>query len=138
MSEWRCHLSLRILKDDIFSESACVVRRLGASLAIISYRTLKILAHTITVVGHIHDPLCGLCFELILIAGNNVLEELGLNIVVAEDASCRTKYDDWSSFVSVLTESGVFPMLGKICWYSVQDAVLESLGFVQLLFFLLN
>ena len=104
---------------------------LGASLAKNSYRTLKFLELTTTVVEGDHDPLCGLCPELRFIAGNNVLEELELKISVKEDASCRTKDEDWSAFDSVLTESGAFPMLHRvlveILWYTEQDIVLESL-----------
>jgi hypothetical protein len=107
---------------------------LGSSLAINSYRTLKFLGFSITVVGEAHDPLCGLSPELRLIAGNNVLEEFELVLI---DASCRTESKDWSVFDSVLTESGAFPMLRRVSvevrWYLLfrdpieQGAVLESL-----------
>jgi len=109
---------------------------LGASLAINAYRTLKLLALSITVVGDNYDPLCGLGRELRFIAGNNILEELELDVVVQADASCRTESEDWSAFDSVLTESGVFPMLHRVSveiwWYSDgrdvddEDAILES------------
>jgi hypothetical protein len=108
----------------------------GASLAINSCRTLKFLALTITVVGEYHDPLCKLCSELRFIAGNNVLEELELDLLVG--ASCLTESEDWFAFDSMLAESGAFPMLRrvsvKIRWYSApsspveQDAVLGSLS----------
>ena len=110
---------------------------LGANLAKYSYRTLKFLELYVTVVGDDHDPLCGLNGELRHIAGNNVLEELELNVVVQQDVPCRTESDDWSAFDSVLTEPGAFPMLHRVLveiwWYtasrnlSEQDAVLESL-----------
>ena len=61
---------------------------LGASLAINAYRTLKLLALSITVVGDNYDPLCGLSRELRFIAENNILEELELDVVVQADASC--------------------------------------------------
>ena len=80
---------------------------LGASLAINSYRTLKFLALTITVVGDNHDPLCGLCPELRSIAGNNVLEVLELAVAIRfYYFSYQTESEDWSAFDSVLTESG--------------------------------
>ena len=109
---------------------------LGASLAINTYRTLKFLDLYIGVVGDHYDPLCGLDSELRFIAGNNILEELKLYLVVQDDAPCRTKSKDWSAFDSVLTESGAFPMLHRVLvefWWltarslSEQDAVLESL-----------
>ena len=110
---------------------------LGANLAINSYRTLKFLELSITIAGNYHDPLCGLSPELRLIAGNNVLEELKLTLVVQRDSSCQTESEDWSTFDSVLTESCAFPMLHqvsvKIWWISFYrdqiqvGAVLESL-----------
>jgi hypothetical protein len=75
-----------------------------------------------------------------LIAGNNVLEELKMDLVVQLDSSCQTESEDWSAFDSALTESGAFPMLHrlsvKIRWHSLLRnlfgpgavaAVLESL-----------
>ena len=110
---------------------------LGASLAKYTYRTLKFLELYVTVVGDDHDPLCGLNGELRHIAGNNVLEELELNVVVQQDVPCRIESDDWSAFDSVLTESGAFPLLHRVLvaiwWYplyrdqSEVDSVLECL-----------
>ena len=87
---------------------------LGASLAMNAYRTLKILEIGVTVVGDDHDPLCGLNRELRFIAGNNILEQLKLSVVVLDYASCRADSEDWSAFASVLTESGAFPMLRRV------------------------
>ena len=87
---------------------------LGASLAINTYRTLKILELGLTVVGDDYDPLCGFDRELRFIAGNNILEELKLYLVVRDDATCRTESEDWSSFDSVLTESDAFPTLNRV------------------------
>ena len=87
---------------------------LGASLAINSYRTLQFLALTIIVVGNYHDPLCGLSPELRLIAGNNVLEELELDLAVQIGSSVRTGSEDWSAFDSMLTDSSAFPMLRRV------------------------
>ena len=96
---------------------------LGANLAVNAYRTLKVLQVGITVVGDDHDPLCGLNRELRFIAGNNILEELELDVMLQQDVSCRTDTEDWSAFDSVLTESGAFPMLHQVSvrfwWYSV-------------------
>ena len=96
---------------------------LGASLAINAYRTLKILEIGVTVVGDDHDPLCGLNRELRFIAGNNILEDLRLDVTLQQDVLCRTETEDWSAFDSMLTESGAFPMLRlvsvRIWWYSV-------------------
>ena len=110
---------------------------LGASLAKYTYRTLKFLELYVVVVGDDHDPLCGLNSELRHVAGNNVVEELELYVVVQVDAPCRTESEDWSAFDSVLTESGAFPMLHRVLveiwWYSScrdqyeMDAVFESL-----------
>jgi hypothetical protein len=125
------------LTDNIFSGSAFGIGRLGPSLAINAYRTLKFLKLHITVVGDDHDPLCGLNRELRFIAGNNILEELELHVVVQDDAPCRTESEDWSAFDLVLTESSAFPLLRRvfvgICWYSAcrdtsgKEAVFESL-----------
>ena len=87
---------------------------LGASLAINAYRTLKSLEISVTVVGDDHDPLCGLNRELRFIAGNNILEELDLDVALQQDVSCRIESEDWSTFDSVLTESGAFPMLRRV------------------------
>ena len=96
---------------------------LGASLAINAYRTLKSLEITVTVVGDDHDPLCGLNRELRFIAGNNILEELDLDVALQQDVSCRIESEDWSTFDSVLTESDAFPMLRRVSvgiwWYQV-------------------
>ena len=96
---------------------------LGASLAINSYRTLKLLELSIK---ENHDSdldrLCGLSRELRFIARNNILEELKLDVVVDGDASWLTESEDWSAFDSVLTESGAFPMLHRVSvkiWWCV-------------------
>ena len=52
---------------------------LGASLAINAYRTLKLPALGITV-RRSNYPLCGLPGELRFITGNNILEELELDV----------------------------------------------------------
>jgi hypothetical protein len=94
------------------------------------------LAFNIAVLGDDYDPLCGLSRELRFIAGNNILKELELDVMV-KGGSCRTDSEDWSAFDSVLTESGAFPMLHrvsvKIGWciahweLSRHEAILESL-----------
>jgi len=95
---------------------------LGTSLAINAYRTLKLLDIGITVVGDDYHPLCGLSCELRFIAGNNILEELILDVDVKQDALFQTESEDWSAFDSVMTESGAFPMLHRVLvefwWYS--------------------
>ena len=107
-------LSLKLLTDDIFSENQPVdLAGLGASLAINTYRTLKILELGLTVVGDDYDPLCGFDRELRFIAGNNVLEELGLDLATQDNGLC-TDSEDWSAFDSVLTESDAFPMLHRV------------------------
>jgi hypothetical protein len=85
---------------------------LGASLATNVHQTLKFLALSITV-RDIYYPLCGLGRELRFIAGNNILEELELDMVV-DAVFIRTESEDWSAFDSVLTESGAFPMLHRV------------------------
>ena len=129
----------KVLTDDILLVlQPLQLAGLGASLAISNTcRTLKFLDLYIVVVGDDYDPLCGLDRELKFIAGNNILEELKLYVVVQDDLPCRTESKDWSAFDSVLTESGAFPMLHRVLveiwWYtasrnlSEQDAVLESL-----------
>ena len=87
---------------------------LGASLAINSYRTLRLLDLSLTVVGDDHDSLSRLNRELRFIAGNNILEMFQLDVVVQVGASCRTESEDWSAFDSLLTEPGAFPMLRQV------------------------
>jgi hypothetical protein len=97
---------------------------LGANLAINVYGTLKLLALAITVVGDDYDPFCRLSRELRYIAGNNILEELELKVMVQEGASFRTDSENRSAFDSVLTESGAFPMLRQVSveiWWSITD-----------------
>ena len=100
------------------------LRGLARSLEINAYRTLKYLQLRIPVVGDDYDPLCGLCRELGFMAGNNILEELGLESVVVGGA-CRTESEDWSTFDSILTKSGAFPILGlvsvEISWNSLAN-----------------
>ena len=108
---------------------------LGASLAINSYRTLKFLYLSITVEGFDCDLLCGLSRELRFIVGNNILEEVILNVVVEDDDSFETESEDWSAFDSVLTESGAFPMLHRVSveiyWFSaIMGFNLDELSFV--------
>jgi len=95
---------------------------LGASLAINAYRTLKLLELFITVVGDDYIPLCGLNRGLRVIAGNNILEWLELNLVVESEEFRPTDFGDWPTFDSLLTESGAFPMLHRvsvgILWHS--------------------
>jgi hypothetical protein len=90
---------------------------LVASLAINAYQTLKLLAHR-TVIKVNYDPLCELGRELRFIAGNNILEELELNLVVyalqTESEDWSVFDSDWSVFDSMLTESGAFPMLHRV------------------------
>jgi hypothetical protein len=110
---------------------------LGASLAINAYRTLKSLA--LRIVGYDHDPLCGLSRELIVIAGNNILEELELDVVVQPNVTDEIESLDlrFYDFDSMLTESGSFPMLHRVSveirWHSLGtdvdniDCILEYL-----------
>ena len=55
--------------------------------------------------------LCGLDYELLFIAGINILEELQMDVAVWK-YPCRT--EDWSAFDSVLTESSAFPILHRV------------------------
>jgi hypothetical protein len=88
--------------------------RLGASLAINAHQTLKLLALCTFAIDP-YNPLCGLDRELRFIAGDNILEELELDVVIdAVDLLWLTESEDWSAFDSVLTESGAFPMLHRV------------------------
>ena len=113
---------------------------LAGSLAINANRTLKVLELSIPVIGDQYDPLCGLSRELEYIAGNNILEELVLHVVVRDDA-CKTRSEDWSAFDSVLTKSDAFPILHRVSveiwWHTAckdledYDTVLKSLEEVK-------
>ncbi|KIM37822.1 hypothetical protein M413DRAFT_30730 [Hebeloma cylindrosporum] len=98
------------------------VTGLGASLAINAYRTLKFLELSVDIVADDYDPLCGLTHELRLLSGNNIVEQFELLVVVRGGVSCRNESEDWSTFDSLLTESGVFPVLHRvlvnILWFS--------------------
>ncbi|KIM37826.1 hypothetical protein M413DRAFT_256753 [Hebeloma cylindrosporum] len=87
---------------------------LGASLAMNAYQTLKSLELRITIVGDDYDPLCGLSPELRFLARTNVLEKLELQLMVRGGVSCKTQSKDWSTFDSLLTQSGGFPMLHRV------------------------
>ena len=104
---------------------------LGASLAINAYRTLKLLQVRVIVVGDDYDPLCGFSRELRVIAGNNILEELDLDVVVKTDIPCRTDSKDWHIFDSVLNEPGAFPVLRRVSvkflWYTT-DVLDQEIG----------
>ena len=95
---------------------------LGASLVINAYWMLKVLELNITVTGDNHHPLCGLSHELRFITGNNILEELQLDVMVSNSSSYLTESEDWSAFNSVLAESTVFPMLFRLRFGGIQNA----------------
>ena len=112
VSELSLSLTLEILdREDIFlvKPTFCRLARLGESLAINSYRTLKFLNLIITAEGH--NPLCGLSRELRFITGNNILEELKLFVMVIDH---ETGTEDWSALDSVLTDFGAFPILHRV------------------------
>ena len=112
---------------------------LGESLAIDAYRTLTSLRlnTTITIADNDLDPLCGLSRELGFIAGNNILEVLQLDVWFKDASSYLTRFELWSAFDSVLTDSGAFPVLRRVSvefgWFSKhwsepeKDAILEGL-----------
>ena len=113
---------------------------LGASLAISAYPTLELLELRTIVKIDDYDRLGGLSRELKFIAGNNILKELELCLVIRDpiwDYESPLESKDCSAFDSVLTESGAFPMLHRVSvdiyWrpapndVSYLDAMLESL-----------
>ena len=146
MSDWHCSKSYPF---KILTEKYFVVRGqpfelagLGESLAINAYRTLTSLRlNTVIVIleNNYHDPLCGLSRELGFIAGNNILEELllDLSFIHEDSSSYLTQFELWSVFDSMLTDSSVFPVLRRVSvefrWFSKywseldNDAILESL-----------
>ena len=111
---------------------------LGESLAINASRTLTSLRLGTRSIDDQHDPLCGFSRELGFIAGNNILEELQLDMWCYH-ASSYLSHDSehWSAFDSMLTDPGAFPVLRRVSvkfgWYSKRwrgpekDAVLEGL-----------
>ena len=86
MSDWRCSKSypFKILTAKDFVEfHPFELAGLGESLAINASRTLRSLrlrTRGIFLNEAYLDPLCGLSRELEFIAGNNILEELQLDI----------------------------------------------------------
>ncbi|KJA14245.1 hypothetical protein HYPSUDRAFT_208872 [Hypholoma sublateritium FD-334 SS-4] len=110
---------------------------LGSSLAINAYQTLKSVKLSLLVDGDHHDPLYGLPLELQQLSGNNVLEELKVDVLVSVDKPCPTDSDDWSDLDAVLTKQGAFPMLRRVTlnllWSSCDrdeeevEALLDSL-----------
>ena len=107
----------------------CRLAGLGESLAINSYRTLKFLNLHIIVKSDDCDPLCGLSRELRFITGNNILEELELYVMFEYDL---TESEDWSTFVSVLTDSGAFPILRRvsveILWFPSMELARDGMN----------
>ena len=118
---------------------------LGESLAINASRTLTSLRLGTRSIDDQHDPLCGFSRELGFIAGNNILEELQLDVgfkiasLGFKVASSYLSHDSelWSAFDSMLTDLGAFPVLRRVSvkfgWYlehwseSEKDAVSEEL-----------
>ena len=113
---------------------------LGESLAINAYRTLTSLGLYTTIStldNYHHDPLCGLRRELGFIAGDNILEELQLDMWFNDASLYLTHFEIWSAFDSMLTDSGAFPVLRRVSvkfrWFSKywskpeKDGILESL-----------
>ena len=117
---------------------------LGESLAINAYRTLTSLRFS-DILDIVHyDPSYGFNRELGFIAGNNILEELQLDVgfKIASlgfkvASSYLTHFEVWSAFDSMLTDSGAFPVLRQVSvkfrWYlsywrePEKDAILEGL-----------
>ena len=117
---------------------------LGESLAINAYRTLTSVRFS-DILDIVHyDPSYGFNRELGFIAGNNILEELQLDVgfKIASlgfkvASSYLTHFEVWSAFDSMLTDSGAFPALCRVSvmfgWFSKyiseteMDAVLEGL-----------
>jgi hypothetical protein len=115
VSDWRCHFKLSpkfLQRIFIVNDLPVRLTGLGASLAINAHQTLKLLALR-TVIKVNYDPLCELGRELRFVAGNNILEELELNLVVYTFA-LPIESEDWSAFDSVLTEFGAFPVLHRV------------------------
>jgi hypothetical protein len=79
----------------------------------------------------IQDPLCGLCKEISIISGRNVIEEISLRVIVQTDCRCKTG-SEWGGLVAVLSRG--FPQLRyvsldiEICVFlpSFSEAALEE------------
>ena len=141
MSVWHCSKSypFKILTAKYFVVfHPFELAGLGESLAINASRTLTSLGLRTISINDRHDPLCGFSRELGFIAGNNILEELQLNMW-CYNASSYLSHDSehWSAFDSMLADSSAFPVLCRVSvefrWYSKhwrdpeKDAVLEGL-----------
>lgn len=95
---------------------------LGSSLVANAYRTLNSLTFKVTVPPGYDDPLYGFIPELQQIAGNNVLEELHIVVLVGAEDPYIAELDDWPDLDVALTRQGAFPMLRRVAinlvWYT--------------------
>ena len=143
MSDWHCSkpypFKILTAKYFVVVQLPLELAGLGESLAINASRTLTSLGLRIRSIDYHDDPLCEFNRELGFIAGNNILEELRLDMW-SYDASSYLESSDpelWSAFDSMLTDPGAFPVLRRVSvkfgWYlehwseSEKDAVSEEL-----------
>jgi len=119
------HISLTILAEITQGYTGFAASMNASSLS--TLRTLR-LQHDIE--DDIQDPLCGLCEEISIISGRNVIEEIFLKVIVQTDCSCKTG-SEWGGLDAVLSRG--FPHLRyvsldiDICVFSAPEAALQDL-----------
>ena len=143
MSDWHCSkpypFKILTAKYFVVVQHPLELAGLGESLAINASRTLTSLGLGIRNIDDHDDPLCGFSRELGFIAGNNVLEELRLDMWCYGASLYPVSHDSdlCSAFDSMLTDSGAFPVLRRVSvkfgWFlkhwseNEKDAVFEGL-----------
>ncbi|EDR03617.1 uncharacterized protein LACBIDRAFT_306978 [Laccaria bicolor S238N-H82] len=83
----------------------------AASMNASSLSTLRTLRLQHDIEDDIQDPLCGICEELSIISGRNVIEEIFLDVVVQTDCQCKTG-SEWGGLDAVLSRG--FPKLRTV------------------------
>jgi hypothetical protein len=120
------HVSLAILAEITKGYAG-----FAASLNTSSLATLTTLRLQHGIDDEIQDPLCGLCKEISIISGRNVIEEISLRVIVQTDCRCKTG-SEWGGLDAVLSRG--FPQLLyvsldiEICVFlpSFSEAALEE------------
>ncbi|EDR16144.1 uncharacterized protein LACBIDRAFT_301925 [Laccaria bicolor S238N-H82] len=83
----------------------------AASMNASSLSTLRTLHLQHDIEDDIQDPLCGICEELSIVSGRNVIEEIFLEVIVQTDSQYKTG-SEWGGLDAVLSRG--FPKLRNV------------------------
>ena len=97
------HISLTILAGMTQGYTGFAASMNASSLS--TLRTLRLQHH---IEDDQQDPLCGLCEEISIISGRNMIEEIFLRVIIQTDCWCKTG-SEWGGLDAVLSRG--FPQL---------------------------